>query len=174
MMNTMCTLGKAFGRFWTARTLAGAASLAMGATLTGCEISDQDIEFATIAEVRQLQLQAEKEPKALLLIDPRSRGAYDAARIPGAVHMEFRRDMEQRGVDPRYKGYKNIVVYGNDPGSAVARGMTKRLMSVGYDDVRLFAGGLDEWRGMNYPIEGTDATVPASEPATGEPAKQQN
>jgi rhodanese-related sulfurtransferase len=158
---------------WLGRAAAGAVAVAAGMGLVGCEISDADIEFVSVAEVRQLQIQAEKDPRALLLVDPRSKGAFDVARIPGAVNMEFRRDMEERGVDPKYKGYRNIVVYGNDPGSAVARGMTKRLMVVGYDDVRLFAGGLDEWRGMNYPIEGTATSAPAATEAEPE-AKKSN
>ncbi len=176
MMNTKTSGGEGRGMSmgggmggvggWVGRVAAGAVAVSAGLGLVGCEISDADIEFVSVAEVRQLQIQAEKDPKVLLLVDPRSKGAFDAARIPGAVNMEFRRDMEERGVDPRYKGYRNIVVYGNDPGSAVARGMTKRLMVVGYDDVRLFAGGLDEWRGLNYPVEGTATAAPAAAPET--------
>ncbi len=124
--------------------------------LVGCEISDKDIELVSIAEVRSLQQQAEKDPKVLLLVDPRAPGAYRLAHLPGATNMEFNPQMTERGVDPKVSSYKNIIVYGDNPGSAVARGMTKRLLKVGYEDVRLFAGGLEEWTALQYPLEEQD------------------
>ncbi|MCC6426878.1 MAG: rhodanese-like domain-containing protein [Phycisphaerales bacterium] len=139
------------------RAVMFAGLAALGPSLGGCEISDKDIEFISVTEVRQLQQRAEKEPKEVLLIDPRGVAAYRRSHLPAAINLELRPDMEERGVDPRWKGYDNIVVYGDNPGSASARAMTKRLMLVGYDDVRLFAGGLEEWVSMQYPVEGEEA-----------------
>jgi 3-mercaptopyruvate sulfurtransferase SseA len=136
--------------------IAAAAVMAVGG-LAGCEISDDDIEFVSIAEVRQLQVRAEKSPKDLLLVDPRSVAAYRRAHLPGAINLELRPDMEERGVDPRLASYDQIIVYGDNPGSSAAKAMTKRMMIVGYDDVRLFAGGLEEWQAMQYPVEGDEA-----------------
>ncbi len=135
-----------------------AAAASLGATLTGCtEISDEDIKLISVAEVRQLQITAEKEPKAVLLIDPRSEAAYKHSHLPGAMNLELRPQMRDQGIDPRLANYKAIVVYGDNPGSSAARGMTKRLMFVGYDDVKLFAGGLEEWKGLQYPVEGEES-----------------
>lgn len=130
----------------------------MSSVFAGCEISDKDIKYVGVSEVRQLQVRAEREPKTLLLVDPRSPAAYARERLPGAMHMEFRSDMKDRGVDRRLSSHRNIVVYGDNPGSAAARGMTKRLMLVGYDNVRLFAGGVEEWKTMRYPVEGDAAS----------------
>jgi rhodanese-related sulfurtransferase len=150
---------KRFGARTAGSALAGAVmagSVLVGSVLVGCEISDKDIEYIRAAELRQLTVKAESDASALLLVDPRSPTAFERARIAGAINMELRPDMVERGVDPRLAGYDNIVVYGDNPGSVSARGMTKRLMAVGYDDVRLFAGGLDEWRAMQYPIESSE------------------
>lgn len=133
------------------------AAVVLVGALGGCEISDKDIKYVGVAEVRQLQTRAEREPRTLLLVDPRSPAAFAKERLPGAMHMEFRSDMKDRGVDPRLAAHRNIVVYGDNPGSAAARGMTKRLMHVGYDGVRLFAGGIEEWKSMRYPLEGDEA-----------------
>ncbi|MCG3122898.1 MAG: hypothetical protein GIKADHBN_01302 [Phycisphaerales bacterium] len=135
-----------------------------GLVTGGCDISDKDVELVTVSEVRELQQKAEKDPKVLLLVDPRSEAAYARAHLPGAIRMELRPDMEERGIDPRVAGHKNIIVYGDNPASSVAKGMTKRLMKVGYDDVRLFAGGLEEWRLMQYPVEGEEQQPPTSTP----------
>lgn len=132
----------------------GGAAVGLGMGLVGCqEVDDSDIVYVGVAEVRQLQVEAEKDPKVVLLVDPRSEESFARGHLPGAMRMELRDDMKDRGVDPRLEHYKNIVVYGDNPGSSAARGMTKRLMFIGYDEVRLFAGGLEEWQGLNYPVE---------------------
>jgi rhodanese-related sulfurtransferase len=46
-----------------------------------------------------------------------------------------------------------IVVYGKDPGSAVAMGMSKKLIELQYKRVRMYKGGLADWVASGQPVE---------------------
>ncbi|GIW74061.1 MAG: hypothetical protein KatS3mg103_0583 [Phycisphaerales bacterium] len=63
------------------------------------------------------------------------------------------------------------MVYAEGPGSVTSRAMTKRLLVLGYDQARLFAGGLVEWADAGFPIEtgppAFEVLPPAKEQARG-------
>lgn len=131
----------------------------ISAGLGGCQdtLSDRDIEVIPLAEVRQLT----SKPQQVALIDPRSPGEFSQGRIPGAVNITLPEVEDQKdSLDPRLAGYKALIVYGNDPGSAVARAMTKRLMRAGGKNVKLFSGGLAEWSGNGLKIDRDPAVTP--------------
>ena len=126
--------------------------------LGACERTtrDTDIKLVSVAEVRQLiDQRARGKPDLVILIDPRPKKYYEQARLPGARHLTLADVQPRATVDPSISRYDNIIVYGDDPASASARGMTKRLMAVGYRGVRLFAGGMKEWTTRGFATEGT-------------------
>lgn len=129
---------------------------ALVAGLVGCDkhITDKDIEFTSLAEVKRLSdLVTSRDPRAALIIDPRPYAAFEASRIPGAVSIDLPGVDPNDEPDPAMEGFGQIIVYGDNPGSAPARAMTKRLLAVGYDDVYLFPGGLEEWNGAKFQTE---------------------
>jgi len=120
----------------------------------GCsnKVSDRDLTIVELAEVRRLHGASNAR-----FVDPRAAEEFERAHIPDSINLqvaqvtEFKTDME-----PSVARAKTVVVYGNNPGSAVARAVAKRLMAAGHKGVRLYAGGLDEWRANGLPIEGND------------------
>ncbi|MFG0284074.1 MAG: rhodanese-like domain-containing protein [Phycisphaerales bacterium JB039] len=146
------------------RSLLGAGVLAAG--LGGCQgkVTDADIRFAELTEVRALTLQQQRDPggRIVAMIDARSSARFAAGHIPGARNLRLP-DLPRRGrKDPELDSYRHIIVYGENPSTPSARGMTKRLMVFGYDGVRLFAGGMSQWQSAGYPV--------ATPPAEAEPA----
>jgi rhodanese-related sulfurtransferase len=124
--------------------------------LGGCGggVSDKDIKRVSLGEVRSLVERGQTNPNTVLLVDPRPPSQYAAGHIAGARSMELPpMDQKRLGRDPALAAYQTIVVYGNDPASAIAVAMTKRLMALEYDGVRLFAGGLKEWTERGLPVE---------------------
>jgi rhodanese-related sulfurtransferase len=121
--------------------------------LTGCDrtVDDRDIKFATIAEVRSLV--GEGDRAAVLLIDSRSKAAHEAGHLPGAVNVPLYDLQRDEGLAKKWKQFGEIIVYGEDPASGTARAVTKRLLEIGYSDVRMFAGGLAEWTKGGFPLE---------------------
>lgn len=134
--------------------VAGIALVAMSTGLFGgCSgnVSDRDIEFVTLPQARELALD---KPGTARFIDPRSPAEYAAGRIPGAVNLELPAVSDRADrIDPSLARFKMLVVYGNDPGSGVARAMTKRLISAGHKQVKMFPGGMAEWKGSGLKIE---------------------
>jgi rhodanese-related sulfurtransferase len=123
--------------------------------VVGCDknITDNDIKFVSISELKVLVDAGATKPKSLLLIDPRSESSYLGKRMPGAVNILLPQIDPEGDGDPALEAYSNLIVYGENPASAPARAMTKRLLSAGFDDVRMFAGGLEEWSDADFPTE---------------------
>ncbi len=131
--------------------LAAFAALA----LAGCRtaVSDKDIKFISTPEVKSLFDRARAgEQNLLLVIDPRPPERFAEGHIPGARNMTLP-PIEAGGRDPGLTPHANLVVCGDNPADALARAMTKRLLQLRYQGVRLYAGGQEEWKRMAQPVE---------------------
>jgi len=143
-------------------SVAVACVVLVGGAIGGCEgISDKDIEFATLKDVRSLRDSAAKDPKAMLLIDARAPRHFVAGHIPGAVNYQLPEFDERSSRRATIEAYDELIVYGDNPGTPESKGLTKRLMELGYSDVRLFAGGLMEWKDAGLPVEQSESAPPA-------------
>ena len=135
-----------------------ATCLAVAAGGCRTKVTDSDIRFAELSEVRALTLQQERDPakRIVAMIDARSSARFDDGHVPGARNLRLP-ELPRRGrKDPELDRYRHVIVYGENPSTPSARGMTKRLMVFGYDGVRLFAGGMSEWRQAGYPVASVD------------------
>ncbi len=132
--------------------VAGGLLLCAGG-LTGCEtsVSNADIKPISLGEIREA-MESGKD-KAILMIDARSSRAYGEGHIPGAINMGIDSVVEREAiVDKRLAAYKTLAVYGDDPGSPSAQALTKRLLFVKYDDVRMFMDGMSGWKRAGLPV----------------------
>jgi Rhodanese-related sulfurtransferase len=146
--------------------LAALLALLTLAPLSGCQntknITDRDVRVASLREAADRYRAAERSPKAVLFIDPRPASEYRASHIAGARHIELGElGITRRGetsIDPELDSYGMLMVYGTNPGSAVARAAAKRLLVIGYDKskVRWYQGGLSEWNAAGLPIESAE------------------
>lgn len=141
---------------------------------SGCNsgISDKDIKYLQSHEVRSLIVRAEatQNQEFVALIDPRASAKFNAAHLPGARNLKL--PNLARGVrsDFDLARYTWIIVYGDNPGDPQARGMAKRLLSNQYAGVRLFAGGVEEWREMGWSLESSPTPeADSTESATTSP-----
>ncbi|QYK47345.1 MAG: rhodanese-like domain-containing protein [Phycisphaeraceae bacterium] len=150
----------------TIRSVTACAGICvLGAALSGCttKVDESDIRFISSGELRQM-IQTRDGGRAdhLLLIDPRSAREYAEGHIVGAEHITIDRVVGEKSPrNPPFDRYSHVVVYGNDPASAPARGMAKRIMSLGHKKTtRMYAGGMKEWS-QTYP----SMVVKGEEPA---------
>jgi 3-mercaptopyruvate sulfurtransferase SseA len=135
-------------------TLTAAASGLLLGCLVGCDrkVKDTDIKIVSVSDVKLMVDRGQRNPAEVLLVDPRPAKYYEQGHVPGARNIQLPQIDPKDSLDPGISRYNAIVVYGDDPGSAVARAMTKRLLAAGYDGVRFFAGGVKEWA-KRYPLE---------------------
>lgn len=140
-------------RMWC---VAGVLAVGLAFCLAACgerNVVDKDIVFIDIAQLRALMDEDRTNPDRLIIIDPRIPADFRASHIPGAVNIRLPDIERNTGVDPAIDRHDYIVVYGDDPGSAIAIGMTKKLMSRRYSKVRMFRGGLLEWSKAGFATE---------------------
>jgi rhodanese-related sulfurtransferase len=87
---------------------------------------------------------------ALTIIDVRSREAFNAERITGAVPMPME-DIPE-GAESILEHKRDIYVYGdNDENAAQA---AHQLRQAGYISVATLQGGLSQWKAIKGPTEG--------------------
>ena len=135
----------------------GVMTLLMGGCLKS-NISDKKIQYIDLARAVDLFEQQKRENDTALFIDARKPERYAEGHIPGARNMRTP-DVDLRfGTDPALERYKNLIVYGENPGTATVNAMAKRLIEVGYNGfvkkrVKVFPGGWEEWEITGLPIE---------------------
>lgn len=144
------------------------AALAVLTPLLGAcnrNISDKKIDFIDLSRAAELHEANEEEPLTALFIDTRNPERFAEGHIAGA------RNIRVNEIDPRFKPdpdiikYDNLVVYGENPASATARVLAKRLIKAGYNKilsqrVRLFQGGWIVWESSGLPIGSDPGPAP--------------
>ena len=83
-------------------------------------------------------------------VDPRSESDFLAGHIPGAINLPFQ---DVTAGHHRLKSYDTLVVYGDDFADPKAQGMSKRLLELGFKDVRTLRGGLRAWVAAGKTLE---------------------
>lgn len=143
----------------------------------GCQkqVSDRKIEVVTLAEAAELHERSVGKDSDVLFIDARRAPLFAAGSIQGAVNMRPD-DVDLRvGTDPKLTAKEALVVFGEDPSSAVARAMCKRLIQAGYNSmfksrVKFYPGGYSEWLATGLPVtEPAPVEEPAADPVTPAP-----
>lgn len=113
------------------------------------KVSDRSIRPVSAAEV---MTRTADKPENILIMDTRPPEAYRAGHVPGARNLRLT-DISGERRDPRLEGYKTIIVYADNPASASAIAMTKRLLTLDYSEVRFMEEGFEGWRARGLPVE---------------------
>jgi len=129
----------------------------------GKSISDRDLVLLDPQEGMEL---VEGRKKLLGLagtenaawVDPRSARKYRDGHIPGAIHLPFQKLADQ---EDRLRGFDVLIVYGDGFKDDLAGGMSKRLLELGFKDVRTLRGGLKAWTRADLELETGDPPLDA-------------
>ena len=99
-----------------------------------------------------VKLDLERTPERIQVIDVRSREAYEACHVLGAISLPYRTISKETTahLDPA----RTMVVYCLGPGCNAAQKGAARLAELGFR-VKEMIGGLEYWRHEGYPVEGT-------------------
>jgi 3-mercaptopyruvate sulfurtransferase SseA len=149
---------------WMAKVVFALVSAIWLWQAAGCqgEPSDKQLSFVNAADASQL-VQGKKGLLGIgnasgVWVDARSESDYRAGHIPGAINLPYERVNNDHRI---LKDFGVLIVYGNDYNDSRALGMSKRLMALGYGDVRTLTGGMREWKAAGNPVE----TGPPSSPS---------
>jgi rhodanese-related sulfurtransferase len=78
-----------------------------------------------------------------------SEWAFRAKHIPGSLHVD-RPENAEGVLDPE----DEIVVYCSNPACTASQMAYHFLVNKGYENVRRYAGGVQDWEAAGYPLEG--------------------
>ena len=97
------------------------------------------------------------ENKSALILDARSAVFFQKGHVPGALNLA--RDnfaADYRRLSPTLKGMtdKPIIVYCSGGYCHDSRMVAGALLTLGFEDVKVFTGGWDEWSAANLPVDG--------------------
>ncbi len=138
-----------FGRSFVIAVVALVAAL----PASGCrhQINDSDLRYVSGADVASLLHPTGKRARSVFLADPRDPAQFESGHLPGAVNLGV--ILPEKVVDPALSKADVVVVYGRNGGDALARGMAKRLMSLGLANVYLYPGGVEDWTKRGETLE---------------------
>jgi rhodanese-related sulfurtransferase len=93
------------------------------------------------------QIQAGTPPP---ILDVRSRGEFDEAHVPGAVHVPFYAILSRRDEIPRSDDQPLVVYCEHGPRAGLARA---GLWMAGAGEVRFLDGHMTAWKKDGLPVE---------------------
>jgi rhodanese-related sulfurtransferase len=108
---------------------------------------------ATLPTVGLDDLRAKLDRGEVVLVDALSLISYAASHLPGAVHIPP--DLVDERAPRRIPDLDSeVVVYCSNPDCESSVDVGKRLVELGYTNVRHFPGGKREWTEAGLPLEG--------------------
>lgn len=132
-------------------TFAVGACLALAA-LGGCSrsmtTSDADVQRLEYEQLVELV----QEEGDVVLVDVRRPAVYADVHLPEAINLPL--SAMRPGLE-RLAEADTIVVYGEDPFDSLVLAGAKRLIALGYEDVRAFSGGMADWQRLGGPTTRT-------------------
>ena len=93
--------------------------------------------------------------RGAMLIDVRPRESFDGGHIPGAHAVPLEDGSFAEGIEGLANGDHSltIVLIGQDPAAPETAEAAERLRDAGFDDVRTYAGGMDDWQSGALPVQ---------------------
>jgi rhodanese-related sulfurtransferase len=95
--------------------------------------------------------------KKFFVIDARDAAQFTKEHIPGAINMEWRRVLAERGRIPKDKP---VLLYCNTGSLSAQAGFALRV--AGFENVRILQGGFMEWKAKGGLESASRASAPAS------------
>lgn len=133
--------------------LGALAMLAVGSGLVGCNKDVSDRDLVTIETPAVKRLVDSSKPGSIRIVDARGPAEFAQGHLPLAKNMTLADMPEGSRLPPWIEPAKTVVVYGQHPGSALARGLAKRLVLAGHSGVKVYEGGFEAWTLAGYTVE---------------------
>lgn len=117
-------------------------------------IPKQDVVVQSIEINNPLRVREMIKTQDVFLVDVRPEDAYGQGHLPGAVSFPlYQFDHLQNGFQDQIKKDGAIIVYCSGFDCSDSHGFASRLADLGFINVRVYAGGYNEWEEMGFEIE---------------------
>ena len=112
--------------------------------------SPETIEGATTVDAAKAKALFDQE---VAFLDVRKDSDWDAGRIPGAIHIELKKKLNEASMTAEIKKSEPVVIYCNGVSCMRSSKATAMAVGWGYSKVYYFRNGFPAWKSANYPVE---------------------
>jgi rhodanese-related sulfurtransferase len=134
----------------------GAPDELSGTNKLAARLQAQKLALADISEVEALFRDPGREAERVIFVDARNQARYEEGHIPGAYLLDhFYPEVTLAEVLPAALGAETVVVYcnGGDCEDSEFAAIFLRDAGVANDRLRVYGGGMAEWRDHGLPVE---------------------
>lgn len=114
------------------------------------ELSPETIIGAKTVNIAQAQTLFEQEA---LFVDVRKNSDWDAGRIPGAVHLDLKKNFTKQALLAEAELDERIVIYCNGPKCLRSAKATKKAIEWGFKSIHYYRDGFPAWKKAGLAIE---------------------
>lgn len=90
------------------------------------------------------------------LVDALPQSYYDQQHLPGAINL-VESDVNDRAGDLLPNQARTVVTYCSNPSCQNSKAVARRLVALGYADVRAYEAGIQDWVEAGNPVEASVA-----------------
>jgi rhodanese-related sulfurtransferase len=111
-------------------------------------------EQSSVASISLNDLRLMVQAKNALILDARSSVSYQQGHIPGALNLardDFAADYQRLSSVLDANHHRPIIVYCSGGACNDSRLVAAALITLGFDDVKVFTGGWDAWSASGSP-----------------------
>lgn len=91
--------------------------------------------------------------QGVAFLDVRSNRDWEAGRVPGAVHIELKKKLNQESMAEMFSTDQPVVIYCNSTGCTRSSKAAKKAVSWGYEKVYYYRLGFPDWKHHGYAIQ---------------------
>lgn len=91
--------------------------------------------------------------QGIAFLDVRSNRDWEAGRVPGAVHIELKKKLNEESMAEQFARDQPIVIYCNSTGCTRSSKASKKAVSWGYQKIYYYRLGFPDWKRNGYAIQ---------------------
>lgn len=131
------------------RIIAVAAAVLALAVNAG-PVSPMTVKGATTVDAAGAKALFEKK---VPFVDIRSDADWEAGRIPGAIHIELKKEFNEASLAKVASKDKDVVFYCNGESCLRSSEASEKAVGWGYKKVHYFRDGFPSWKAAGYAVE---------------------
>lgn len=112
--------------------------------------SPETIDGATTVDSAKAKALFDQE---VAFLDVRKDSDWDAGRIPGAIHIELKKKLNEASLTAEIKKAEPVVIYCNGVSCMRSSKATAMAVGWGFSKVYYYRNGFPAWKSANYPVE---------------------
>ena len=131
-------------------TAAAVCSLTLMTPVLAAESSPIQVDGATTIDTAKAYSLFEQE---VVFVDVRKDSDFEAGRIPGAVHIELKKQFSEQSLSEEVKKDEPVVFYCNGHSCMRSSDATKLAVGWGFSKVHYYRDGFPAWKASGNPVE---------------------